>query len=289
MSSLRLEIEQAMGLKFPERNQEALVRFEESLEIPRGAEELMRGFYRHPERVKQGFQNLHLETASILDLLLPRRSRLREWAEALPERPQDAEAFLKETGQELGKRQERLVHIERELLEELEESRAAEIFPLSLSIFGTLNIKEPAVKIYLRPLGRIAELAELNPESVRQAVRVHFLVLLLLVAGQDLDGQSYARGGDESTLHTVATVYAWRYLKRQSTELIQCYQEWLKAWGGQKPAQGLIADGMAEKLRAAMIFWRRRGTLGWEEGLQLVGRLQAKEEGRDTEVYTVRL
>lgn len=289
MSSLRLDIEQTMGIKFPERNGEALVRFEESLEIPRGAEELMRGFYRHPERVKKGFQNLHVETASILDLLLPRRSRLREWAEELPERPKEAENFLKETGEEIGKRQERLVQIERQLVEELAESTGTDIFPVPLAVFGSLTFKEPVVKIYLRPLGRLAEIAELNPELLRQAVRVHFLFLLLLVTGQDLDGQTYSRSADESGLHEIATLYAWRYLKPQSAELLQDYQEWLKAWGAKRPDPRLVNEGGAEKLRAATIFWRRRGTLSWEESLQIVNRLEGSGEGREHEVYTVRL
>jgi len=289
MSSLRLEIEQAVGLKFPELNGEALVRFEESLEVPRGAEELMRGFYRHPDRVKKGFQNLHLETASMLELLLPRRSRLREWAEALPERPKEAKLFLKETGEEINKRQERLLQVERQLLEELEDSSADDIFPLPLSAFGSLSVKEPAVKVYLRPLGRLAEIAELNPEQLRQAVRVHFLFLLLLVGGQDLDGRSYSRNPDDSALHLIATVYTWRYLKRQSLELLHCYQEWLRAWGGKRPPQALLGEGGAEKLRAAMVFWRRSASLSWEDSLEIVGRLEAIDERAESETYTVRL
>ncbi|MHB1654640.1 MAG: hypothetical protein ACYCVD_19635 [Desulfitobacteriaceae bacterium] len=284
MSSLRLEIEQAMGLKFPERNGEALVRFEESLEIPRSAETLMRGYYRHPERVRRGFQNLHQETISVLDILLPRRSRLREWAEEPPELPRDAETFLQATGEELTKKQQSLLQVERELIAELQENNATEIFPVPLVAFGSLSLREPAVKIYLRPLGRLAEISQLNPEQLHQAVRVHFLFLLLLVSGSDLDGQGCVRGTEEPALNSVVSNYAMRYLKRQSAELVQCYLEWLIAWGGKKPSFTALGEGGAEKIRAAMIFWRRQANVTWEECWRMVNRLERGEEVEGEEV-----
>lgn len=287
--SLRLELEQAMGLKFPEREGEALVRFEESLEIPRPAETLMRGFYRHPELVRRNFQSLHQETVSILDILLPRRSRLKDWAEEPPERPQEAETFLRETGDQLAKNQQRLIQVERELMAELQENNLADLFPIPLAAFGTLNLREPAVKIYLRPLGRLAEMTHLNPEQLRLAVRVHFLFLLLLVAGRDLDGQGFARSTEEPVLHTVVGAYAWRYLKRQSPELIQCYQEWLTAWGAKKPSPNAIGEGGAERLRAAMVFWRRQAGIGWEECWHSVSRLERDGQDEGGELFSVRI
>ena len=227
VSSLRLEIEQAMGLRFPERNGEAIVRFEESMEIPRAAEVLMRGLYRDPERVRQGFRLLHQETGSLIDILMPRRSRLREWADSLPDRPKDAESFLKETTDQLLIREQRLVQAERDLVDQLSDCGLEDVFPLSLSAFGICTYRDPSVKLFLKPLGRFAEISQMNPESLRQAVRVHFLFLLLLIAGADLDGQVYSRGGDDEAIHWLTSVYTIRYLKNQSTELIQCYQVWV--------------------------------------------------------------
>ncbi|KLU60027.1 hypothetical protein CEB3_c34580 [Peptococcaceae bacterium CEB3] len=289
MPSLRLDIERAMGLKFPERDGEALVRFEESLEIPRPAETLMRGFYRHPERVRRDFQTLHQETVSILDILLPRRSRLKEWAEEPPERPQEAETFLRETGDRLSKNQQRLTQVESELMAELQENNLADLFPVPLTAFGTLSLREPAVKIYLRPLGRLAEISHANPEQLRQAVRIHFLFLLLLAAGQDLDGQGFTRASEEPTLHTIVAAYTWRYLKRQSAELVQCYLDWLNAWGAKKPSAGVMGEGAAERLRAAMIFWRRQPGVGWEECWHSVSRLERGGEEEESQVFSVRI
>ncbi|MFZ3101318.1 MAG: hypothetical protein WA113_03810 [Desulfitobacteriaceae bacterium] len=281
MSSLRLEIEQIMGLKFPERNGEALVRFEESMEIPQAAEVLMRGLYRDPERVRSAFQNLHLETGTVLDILLPRRSRLREWAEELPERPADAQAFLRETTEQLIAKEQRLLQIERELLNDLEQSSLVDLFPISITAFGICSYRDPAVKVYLRPVGRLAEILQLNPEQLRQAIRVYFLFLLLLVAGLDLDCKTYARGAEESSQQWLAGIYTLGYLQRNSPDLVQCYLDWVKAWGGKNPPQSML-DNCAEKIRAAMIFWRRQPNKSWEECWSLVDKLerygsQAKE------------
>jgi len=272
MSSLRLEIEQAMGLKFPERNGESIVRFEESLEIPRAAETLMRGIYRDPERVRQGFKLLHQETGSIIDILMPRRSRLREWAELLPERPEEAEVFLKETKEQLVSREQRLGQAERELLEELQESGLEDVFPIPLGAFGTWTYRDPSVKLYLKPIGRFAELFQINPESLRQVTRIHFLSILLLIVGTDLDGQVYVRGGEERVIHWLASLYTSRLIKNQS-ELVQCYQEWVKAWGGKVPNPSLI-EKTCEKTRAAMVFWRRQLSISWEECWQIINQFE---------------
>lgn len=273
VTSLRYEIEQAMGLKFPERNGEALVRFEESMEIPRAAEDLMRGFYRNPDRIRQAFQNLQHETGSMLDILLPRRSRLREWAEELPDQPREAEKYLKETSVQLLKTGQHLTQIEHEIFTELEENSLNDLFPVSLSAFAAISYREPSVRVFLRPLGRLAEILQLNPEILRQAVRVHYLFLLLLVTGLDLDGQKFARSGDEPAIQTIVSIYTLRFFQKQSAELIKCYEEWIKAWGG-KNNRILPADQGAEKIRAAMIFWRRGSFLSWEECLQIINQLE---------------
>jgi len=280
VSSLRAEIEQAMGLKFPERNGEAIVRFEESVEIPRAAETLMRGLYRDPERVRQGFKLLHQETGSLLDILMPRRSRLREWADFLPERPKDAESFLKETKDQLLTREQRLVQAERELMSQLQESVLEEVFPVALDVFGICTFRDPSVKLFLKPLGRLAEILQINPEVLRQAVRVHFLFLLLLISGADLDGQVYARGGEEEIIHWLASIYTIQYLKSQSTELTQGYQEWVKAWGGKTPNQSLLNERACEKLRAALVFWRRQPNIGWEECWHIINQLERSESSK---------
>ena len=277
VSSLRLDIEQAMGLKFPERNGEAIVRFEESVEIPRAAETLMRGLYRDPERVRQGFKLLHQETGSLIDILMPRRSRLREWADFLPDRPKDAESFLKETKDQLLIREQRLVQAERDLVGQLQESGLEDVFPIPLAAFGICTYRDPSVKLFLKPLGRFAEILQMNPELLRQAVRVHFLFLLLLIAGTDLDGQVYARGGEDEVSHWLASIYTIRYLKSQSTELIQCYQEWVKAWGGKTPNQGMLNERACEKMRAAIVFWRRQLNIGWEECWHIINQLERPE------------
>jgi len=274
LSSLRLEIEKAMGLKFPERNGEVIVRFEESVEIPPAAETLMRGLYRDPDRVRQGFKLLHQETGTLIDILMPRRSRLREWADSLPERPKEAESFLKETADQLMKREQRLVQAERELVDQLQESGLEDVYPVPLAAFGICTYREPTVKIFLKPLGRFSEISQINPESLRQAVRVHFLFLLLLIAGADLDGQVYARGGEEESIHWLTSIYTIRYLKSQSTELLQCYLEWVKAWGGKMPNQSLLNDRECEKTRAAMVFWRRKPNISWEECWRIISQVE---------------
>jgi len=271
---MRLDIEKAMGLKFPERNGEVIVRFEESMEIPQSAEALMRGLYRDPDRVLQGFKLLHQETGSMIELLMPRRSRLREWADSLPERPREAESFLKETADQFLLKEQRLIQVERELVGQLQESGLDDIYPIPLAAFGICTYRDPCVKLFLKPLGRFAELYEINPDTLRQAARVHFLFLLLLVAGLDLDGQVYSRGGEDKVIHWLTSIYTMRYLKSQSTELIHCYQEWVNAWGGKMPSQSMLNDRECEKTRAAMIFWRRQANISWEECWRIVCQLE---------------
>lgn len=277
LSSIRLEIERAMGLKFPERNGEVIIRFEESMEIPPVAETLMRGLYRDPDRVRQGFKVLHQETGSIIDILMPRRSRLREWADSLPDRPKEAESFLKDTAEQLLLKEQRLAHAERELVEQLQGSGLDDLYPIPLSAFGLCTYRDPSVKIFLKPLGRFSELFQINPDTLRQAVRVHFLFLLLLIAGLDLDGQVYAREGEEKILHWLISIYTIRYLRSQSVELIQCYQEWVKAWGGNIPNQSMLNERGCEKTRAAMVFWRRQSNLNWEDCWRIINQLEPSD------------
>jgi hypothetical protein len=263
-----------MGLKFPERNGEAIVRFEESMEIPRTAETLMRGVYRDPERLRQGFKLLQQETGSLIDILMPRRSRLREWSDSLPDRPQEAETFLKETTDQLLSKEQRLVRVERDLLGQLQESSMEDIYPIPLTAFGICTYRDPSVKLFLKPLGRFAEINQINPESLRKVVRVHFLFLLLLISGADLDGRVYARGGETEVIHWLTTIYTFQYFKNQTTELIQCYQEWVKAWGGKIPEQNTFNERAREKMRAAMVFWRRQLKISWEECWHIVNQLE---------------
>ncbi|AET68944.1 hypothetical protein Desor_3449 [Desulfosporosinus orientis DSM 765] len=274
MSSMRLDIEKAMGLKFPEKNGEVIVRFEESVEIPQPAEMLMRGLYRDPERVRQGFKLLQQETGSIIEILMPRRSRLREWAESLPDRPKEAESFLKETAEQFFVREQHLVQAERELVGQLQESGLDDIYPIPLAAFGVCTYRDPSVKLYLKPLGRFAEINEMNPESLRKVVRIHFLFMLLLISGADLDGQVYARGEEDKVIHWLTSTYTLRYLKNQSAELIHCYQEWVNAWGGKMPSQSMLNDRECEKTRAAMIFWRRQTNISWDECWRIVSQFE---------------
>lgn len=284
VSSIRLEIEKAMGLKFPERNGEVIVRFEESVEIPSVAEMLMRGLYRDPDRVRQGFKVMHQETGSMIDILMPRRSRLRDWADSLPDRPKEAESFLKETAEQLLIREQRLVQVERELVGQLKESGLEEIYPIPLAAFGICSYRDPSVKIFLKSLGRFSELFRINPDILRQAVRVHFLFLLLLITGEDLDGQVYARGGEEKVIHWLSSIYTMRYLRSQSTEMIQSYQEWVKAWGGKIPNQSTLNERECEKMRAAMVFWRRQSNISWEECWRIINQLE-QPNGNNTIVF----
>lgn len=263
--SLRLEIEQAMGLQFLEKNGEAVIRFEESMEIPRGAEALMRGLYRDPEEVKKGFKNLHQETATLLEILMPRRARLREWLEQLPEQPKEAEKFLRETSEQIQQHDRKAIQLENELISKLEESKWEDLFPLPLAAFATLSYTEPSVKIFLRSLGRLAEVLKLSPEPLRQVVRIHYLYSLLILTGQDLDGQSFKRGKEDSTLEGIASFFTLRHIKKQSQELTQCYLEWINAWGGRNQLRLIPQENSVEKVRAAMIFWRRNPSLLWED------------------------
>lgn len=263
--SLRLEVEQAMGLQFLEKSGEAVIRFEESMEIPRGAEILMRGLYRNPEEVKKGFKNLHQETASLLELLLPRRTRLKEWLEQLPEQPKEAEIFLRETSEQIQQHDRKAIQLENELLSKLEESKWDDLFPVPLTAFAALSYPESSVKIFLRSLGRLAEVLKINPESLRQVVRIHYLYALLILSGQDLDGQSFKRGKEDSTLGAIASFFTHRHIKKQSQEFTHCYLEWINAWGGKNQLRLIPQESSVEKVRAAMIFWRRNPGLLWED------------------------
>lgn len=254
-----------MGLQFLEKNGEAMIRFEESMEIPRGAETLLRGLYRDPDEVKKGFKNLHQETASLLEILVPRRARLKEWLEQLPEQPKEAEKFLRETSEKIQQHDRKAVLLENELISKLEESKWDDLFPLPHTAFATLSYTEPSVKMFLRSLGRLAEILKLSPESLRQVVRIHYLYTLLLLAGQDLDGQSFKRGKEDSTLGSIASYFTLRHIKKQSQELTHCYLEWVNSWGGKNQLQLIPQENSAEKVRAALIFWRRNPGLLWED------------------------
>ncbi len=279
MSSLRLEIEQAMGLRFPERNGEAMVRFEETMEVPRTAEALMRGLYRDPDLVRKGFQTLHQETATVLDILLPRRVRLRDWTEELPERPKEAEEFLRETSEQIQKQERRRIQAERDLLTKLQESTLDDLFPIPLSAFAVVSYNDPSVRMFLKPLGRLAEVLQLNPDQLRQAVRLHFLFMLLLISGTDLDGHTYIRGNEEPVVHLLSMAYTLKQLRKQS-EVLHSYNEWTKAWGGKNPPQSILADNSSEKLRAAMVFWRRQQSIKWEDCWNIVNQLEERDTFR---------
>lgn len=271
--SLRTEIEQAMGLKFPEQGGEPVIRFEESMEVPRAAENVMRGFYRDPEKVQGAFNRLLAETGSFLDVLLPRRSRLREWTEQLPERPLEAESFLRTSSEQLAKKEQRMLQAEKDLLQNLKENALQDLFPVELKAFGVCSVRESSVKIFLKPLSQLAEILELNPEKLRFVVRIHFLFLLLLVSGADLDGKTYIRGEEEPMLDALAGAYAFKYLGSQAPEYAHCYKQWFQAWGGTTPSALSLAGESTEKLRAAMVFWRRQD-LSWETCWRIVGELE---------------
>lgn len=278
MPSLRLEVEHYLGLKFPERNGEPIIRFEESMEVPQAAEKLMRGLYKDPDKVLRGFRNLHQETAALVELLMPRRTRLQEWADVLPEQPKDAEVFLKNSSESIQEKERKVSRIERELLGELNAAGLSDLFPISLSAFGSCSNREPTVKLYLRPLGKIAELLHLNPEQMRMAVRINFLFLILLWNGADLDQQMYKRNPDDPFVYNVVTTCTLRFLRSQSEELFYCYQEWLKLWGG-TPIPQAVGEGQSmEKLRAAIIFWRRQPGLSWEYCWEILGQLEKGEK-----------
>ncbi|WP_425802209.1 hypothetical protein [Desulfitobacterium sp. Sab5] len=276
MCSLRLEVEQAIGLKFPIKNGDAVIRFEESMESPRSAELLMKGLYQNPEEVKHGFQSLHQETANLLELLLPRRSRLKDWVEQLPEQPKDAEKFLKDTSEQLQMQDRRILQIEKELLIKLAETGLHDLFPIPISAFAQVNYDEPAIKLYLRPLGRLAELLHLNPDHLRHVVRLHFFVLLLLIAGMDLDGQFCQQRNEEQVLARLACFFTLKQIENQSEEHAHCYKEWIKSWGGITLLQDFSEHNSIEKVRAAMIFWRRRATLTWEKAWEIVKSLESE-------------
>lgn len=275
--SLRQEVEQAMGLRFPERNGEAFIRFEESMEVPRGAEILMRGLYRDPEEVKKSFKNLHQETSTLLELLMPRRARLREWLEQLPEQPKEAETFIRETSEQIQQHDRKVQQFENELINKLEEAKWEDLFPLPLAAFAAISYTEPSVKIFLRSLGRLAEVMKLNPESLRQVVRIHFLYCLLVLVGLDLDGQSFRRGNEETILTGIASYFTQRHIKKQSPELTQCYFEWTRAWGGRNALKLIPQEWSLEKVRASIIFWRRNPSLLWEDSIRIIQSLDSEE------------
>lgn len=264
MCSLRLEVEQAIGLKFPIKNGEAIIQFEESMEIPQSAELLMRGMYHNPEEVKRGFQSLQQEIANLLEIILPRRSRIREWSEQLPEHPREAEKFLKETSEQMKRQDQRVLQSEKDVLIRLEESGLQDLFPIPVSAFAQMNPNNPSVKLYLRPIGQLAETLQLNPELLRYVVRLHYLVQLLLIEGLDLDGEVCKRKHDEKVFTKLACFFTLRQIKEQS-EHVHCYSEWIKSWGGAGLLEAFPQQNSVEKIRAAMIFWRRRTSLTWDD------------------------
>lgn len=274
--SLRLEVEQAIGLKFPVKNGDAMIRFEESMEIPHSAELLMKGLYQNPEEVKHVFQSLHQETANLLELLMPRRSRLREWVEQLPEHPKEAEKFLKDTSEQLQQQDRRIMQIEKELIGKLADTGLQDVFPIPLSAFAQVNVNEPAIKLYLRPLGRLAELLRLNPDHLRHVVRLHYFVLLLVISGEDLDGQVCQQRNEEQVLAKLACFFTLKQIQEQSQEHVHCYSEWVKSWGGMTLLQDFSGHNSKEKVRAAMIFWRRRKALTWEKAWEVVTSLESE-------------
>lgn len=282
--SLRLEAEQAVGLRFPERNGEAYIVFNETMEIPQGAEGLMRGFYRDPEEIKKGFKNLHQETSALLELLMPRRARLKEWLEELPEQPKEAQAFLQESSEKIQYHDRKMTLIEQEILEKLEESILDDLFPLPLNIFAQVSYSEPSVKIFLRPLGRLAEILKISPEVLHQVVRIHYLYTLLILGGQDLDGQSYQRGEDNQTLTGITTYFTLKHLKKLNPEFQHCYREWIKAWGGKFSLSFISQESSVEKVRAALIFWRRNNHSSWQDIWQQVQSLDGNSLGTSTAV-----
>jgi hypothetical protein len=275
--SLRIEVEQATGLRFPERNGEALIRFEESMEVPRGAEALMRGLYRDPEEVKKGFKSLHQETSSLLEVLMPRRARLKEWLEQLPEQPTEAEKFIRETSEQIQRHDRKVVQLETELMTQLEQAKWEDLFPLPISTFAALSYSDPGVKIFIRSLGRLAEVLKLSPDSLRQVVRIHYLYGLLVLAGQDLDGTAYRRGNEDTTLMGIASFFTLKHIKKQSQELTHCYMEWIKAWGGRNCMRLIPQEESVEKVRAAMIFWRRNTSLLWEDSWKAIQTLEQSD------------
>lgn len=276
MSSLRLEIEKTICLRFPEKNGEAIVRFEESMEIPQEAERLMRGYYKNPDKIKRSFQELHAETSSLVEILLPRRSKLRGWSEELPERPQVAELFVSESAQLRDEKEQQLALMEQELLQQLQESVAEEMFPIPSVAFGCCSHQEGAVKMFLKPLGKLAELLQFNPDLLRQALRVYHLYLLLIVVGLDLDGRICAKERDETTTQFLARIYTLRYLQTHSPDLVHYFNEWLRVCGEKQPRQGLLSEQYAEKLRTATVFWRRKAHLGWDECWKIVSDLDER-------------
>lgn len=282
--SLRLEAEQAVGLRFPERNGEAYIVFNETMEIPQGAEGLMRGLYRNPDDIKRGFRTLHQETSALLELLMPRRARLKEWLEELPEQPKEAQAFLKESSEKIQYHDRKMTLIEQEILEKLEESILEDLFPLPLNIFAQVSYSEPSVKIFLRPLGRLAEILKISPEVLHQVVRIHYLYTLLILGGQDLDGQSYQRGEENQTLTGITAYFTLKHLKKFNPEFQHCYREWIKAWGGKSCLSFISQESSVEKVRAALVFWRRNKHSSWQDIWQQVQSLDGNSLGTSTAV-----
>jgi len=181
----------------------------------------------------------------------------------------------------LSNRGHQLSQLERELLIDLKASKQAELGALPLTAFGICYYREQSVRVYLRPLGRLAEIWQLNPEELRQAVRVHFLYLLLLITGLDLDSQSYVRGEDDPAVQLIVGVHTWKYLKKQSAELSKCYADWVKAWGGGDLPLDMLQEQSAEKVRAAMVFWRRQLDISWDECWYRVNQFKKADLSKD--------
>ena len=282
--SLRQEVEQAMGLRFPAKNGEAMIEFEESMDTPRGAEALLNGLYRDPNEIKRNFHILYQVTSNLLEILMPRRARLKEWLEELPDQPKEAESFIRETSEEIKKHDRKAVQIEKDLINMLEESNIDDLFPLPLNVFAIISYSDPTVKLYLRTLGKLAEVLKLNPETLRQVVRIHFLYCLLLLTGLDMDGENYKRGSEDLVANGISAFFTLKHINKRNQEMKHCYLEWLKSWGSKKYMQIIPQESSIEKVHAAMIFWRRNPNITWEGACSIIESVESSEH--TTNEYT---
>ncbi len=268
MFTCRKELEEILGLKHPRR-----VVIEEAVDVPRHAERLFRGIYSEPEKLKRGFSDLQRETLSLLELLTPRRNKFREWLEELPNSPNEAQEYIKETSVELKVRQERTATAEARVLNLLHEKNNTNLFPVEEEHLAKWAPER--IVLYTRVIERVAALLKLSYDLLNKAILVHMMTHVLIYAGEDRDKKNWHR--DESNcdgLEAIVHYYSnYFYQAYDFTELAQVDAVLRKYFIPNGRDHRDINSLSREQVAGALIFWRRSPQLTWKEALNYLADL----------------
>lgn len=260
MFTCRKELEEILGLRHPRK-----VLIEESMEIPRTAERFFRGIYAEPEKLKRGFAELQRETDSVAELISLRRKRLQDWAVNLPESSSEVQEYIKETALELRVRQERADSTEAKVLSLLRSQEDVRLFPIEEESLGKWSGER--ILLFPKVINKTADLCKLSPEHLNKVVLVHFMAHVLVYAGEDKDKKVWTRvnsDGLETLLHYYCRIF---YKQFQYKEILAVEKVFTKCLPETGVDTHVLDEYTREQINAALIFWRRRADLGWQETL----------------------